>query len=372
MTPARGEGPIHVLLSILAIVIVFGGLIFFHELGHFSVARAFGMGCSTFSLGFGPKIVKKKLGKTEYALSLFPLGGYVALVGESADAEIPEGFTKEESFSLRPAWQRLLVVLAGPMANMLLALVLCIVLATGWGVTRLMPQVGDVQPGTPAAVAGLQKNDLVVGIDGTPVKSWNEMSDRIQEGDGAPMRFEITRADGRGGEMLLEFVIQPERSERRTLFGDTEVAWLIGIRSAGTIYTEELGLGGGIREGFVQCWEMLALTWKGFVKLVERVVPADQVGGPIMIAQIIGEQTHNGLAGLLGLAALISINLGILNLLPVPVLDGGTVVFCLWEMIFRRPLNKKVMDYSLRVGVALLVALMLFATFNDVMRILRG
>lgn len=360
------------LLSILAIVIVFGGLIFFHELGHFSVARALGMGCSTFSLGFGPKILKKKIGKTEYALSLFPLGGYVALVGESADAELPEGFTKEESFSLRPAWQRLLVVLAGPVANMVLALVLCIVLATGWGVTKLLPQVGDVQPGTPAAEAGLQKNDLVVGIDGEAIRTWTEMSDRIEAGGGAPLRFEISRTDERGNISILEFVIQPERSERKTLFGDTEVAWLIGIRSAGTVFTEDLGIAGGIREGFSQCWEMLSLTWQGFVKLVERVVPADQVGGPIMIAQIIGEQTHQGLAGLLGLAALISINLGILNLLPVPVLDGGTVVFCLWEMIFRRPLNKKVMDYSLRVGVALLVALMIFATFNDVMRIVRG
>ena len=128
----------------------------------------------------------------------------------------------------------------------------------------------------------------------------------------------------------------------------------------------------GIKAGFTQCWNMLSLTWQGFVKLVERVVPADQVGGPIMIAQIIGEQTDNGLVGLLGLAALISINLGILNLLPIPVLDGGTALFCLWEIIFRRPINTKVLDYSVRVGVALLVALMIFATFNDVMRLVRG
>ena len=117
------------LITIIAVVVVFGGLIFFHELGHFSVARLFNMGVSTFSLGFGPKILKKKVGKTEYALSLLPLGGYVALVGETDEAELPEGFTKEDSFSLRPAWQRLLVVLAGPVANMLLALILCWIMA---------------------------------------------------------------------------------------------------------------------------------------------------------------------------------------------------------------------------------------------------
>lgn len=359
-------------MSILAVVIVFGGLIFFHELGHFSVARALGMGVSTFSLGFGPKILKKKVGKTEYALSLVPLGGYVALVGESHDAELPDGFTKEESFSLRPAWQRLLVVLAGPVANIVLALFLCIVVALGWGVTTLLPAVGDVQQGTPAARAGLMKGDLVLSMDGVAVPSWTDLSDRISRGNGAPIVFEISRKDDTGQETVFETTITPERNERKTIFGETEIAWLIGIRSAGLFVNEDVGLVDGIKAGFTQCWNMLSLTWQGFVKLVERVVPADQVGGPIMIAQIIGEQTDNGLVGLLGLAALISINLGILNLLPIPVLDGGTALFCLWEIIFRRPINTKVLDYSVRVGVALLVALMIFATFNDVMRLVRG
>ena len=146
--------------EIIAVVVVFGGLIFFHELGHFGVARAFGMGVSTFSLGFGPKVLKKKVGKTEYALSLLPLGGYVALVGETEEAELPPGFTKEDSFSLRPAWQRLLVVLAGPVANMVLALVLCWI------------SIGEVQQEGPAARAGIQKGDRVLAIDGREVKTW--------------------------------------------------------------------------------------------------------------------------------------------------------------------------------------------------------
>ena len=143
------------LITVIAVSLVLGGLIFFHELGHFAVARSLGMGVSTFSLGFGPKILKHKWGKTEYALSLVPLGGYVALVGEQDHSELPEGFTKEESFSLRPAWQRLLVVAAGPVANMLLAWLLCWILAFGWGTPQLLPQVGGLVENGPAAKAGI-------------------------------------------------------------------------------------------------------------------------------------------------------------------------------------------------------------------------
>ena len=158
----------------------------------------------------------------------------------------------------------------------------------------------------------------------------------------------------------------PVQSQRKTIFGETETAWLIGIRSSGAFETHRLSLGESFGAGFRQCWSMISLTWQGFVKLVERVVPADQVGGPIMIAQIIGQQAEQGLA------ALISINLGILNLLPIPVLDGGTVVFCLLEIIFRRPVSKKLVGISMRIGIALLLALMVFATYNDVVRIFKG
>ncbi|MEG6594060.1 site-2 protease family protein, partial [Desulfovibrio sp. 1188_IL3213] len=156
------------LTTIIAVTLVLGGLIFFHELGHFAVARGFGMGVSTFSLGFGPKILKRKWGKTEYALSLIPLGGYVALVGEQDDSELPEGFTREESFSLRPAWQRLLVVAAGPVANMLLAWLLCWILAFAWGTPQLLPQVGGLVENSPAAKAGVEAGDTIVSINGQP------------------------------------------------------------------------------------------------------------------------------------------------------------------------------------------------------------
>ncbi|MBT9747670.1 MULTISPECIES: RIP metalloprotease RseP [Desulfovibrio] len=375
------------LTTIIAVVVVLGGLIFFHELGHFAVARGLGMGVSTFSLGFGPKILKYRKGKTEYALSLVPLGGYVALVGESDPKDIPEGFTEKESFALRPAWQRLLVVAAGPAANIILAWLLCWTLALGWGTPVLLPQVGGVVQNGPADKAGIQPGDTIVSINGAAVANWQAMADAITQSNGktlavtlsrpdmAPQADDQTRTDEAAQPeqgMIISVELTPERSIRKTIFGEEESAWLIGIRNSGAVRLVQHGFADAAIAGAGQTADMVSLTWQSFVKLAERVVPLDQVGGPIMIMQMVGKQAHEGLAGLLALAALISINLGILNLLPIPVLDGGQIVFCLWEIIFRRPLNARLQDYAMRAGIALLVALMLLATYNDLWRILKN
>lgn len=373
------------LTTIVAVIIVLGGLIFFHELGHFAVARALGMGVSTFSLGFGPKILTRKAGKTEYALSLVPLGGYVALVGESDEADIPEGFTPAESFALRPAWQRLLVVAAGPTANILLAWLLCWALAFGWGVPVLQPVVGAVNAESPAARAGLAPGDRILSIDGTPMGSWEAMSTAIAASDGRPLRLEVLRPappaaesagphparDATGAGHVITLELTAERATRTTIFGEQETAWLIGVRAGSSVSAEPQGFWRAALAGADQTWNMVSLTWQSFVKLAQRVVPLDQVGGPIMIAQMVGEQAHQGLAGLLALTALISVNLGILNLLPVPVLDGGQIVFCLIEILFRRPVPPKAQEIATRVGLFLLVALMVLATFNDIWRIFK-
>lgn len=376
------------LTTIIAVTVVLGGLIFFHELGHFAVARSLGMGVSTFSLGFGPKILKHKIGKTEYALSLVPLGGYVALVGESDEADIPEGFTRAESFALRPAWQRLLVVSAGPAANILLAWLLCWALAFGWGTPVLLPEVGGVMENSPAAKAGIRNGDRILSVNGQAVESWEAMSDAIAQSNGKPLRLEVARMDhdaagnitsmpdgAQGQEIeqrILSLELTPERATRKTIFGEEETAWLIGVRAGGSVLNQPRDFWESASAGATQTWHMLSLTWQSFVKLAERVVPLEQVGGPIMIMQMVGQQAHEGLAGLLALTALISINLGILNLLPIPILDGGQVVFCLWEIIFRRPLNARVQEYAMRMGLALLVALMLLATWNDIWRLIKS
>lgn len=367
--------------TILAIVVVLGGLIFFHELGHFMIARIFGLGVSTFSLGFGPKILKYKKDKTEYALSLVPLGGYVALVGESDATDLPDGFTMAESFAHRPAWQRLLVIAAGPVSNIILAWLLCWILAFGWGTPILQPVIGGVQTDSPAARAGIMPGDRIESIDGEKVDSWQEMSNLIGKSEGRPMSLEIFRPvyekdnDGNVRESaegeLLHLSMTAEKSTRKTIFGEDETAWLIGVRAGNAITTKSEGFFAAAVSGAKQTWNMVTLTWESFVKLAQRVVPIDQVGGPIMIMQMVGEQAHQGIAGLLALTALISVNLGILNLLPIPVLDGGQIVFCLYEIIFKRPLPQKAQEYATRLGLVLLIGLMVLATFNDVWRLLK-
>lgn len=353
--------------TVLYAVLVLGALIFFHELGHFAVARWFGMGVSRFSLGFGTRLFGFKHGKTDYCISLIPLGGYVALVGETDGSDVPEGFTPEENFSLRPAWQRLLVVAAGPIANFILAWVVCVILAMGWGMAKMLPEIGGLVENGAAAEAGMQTGDRVLSINGKPIHVWKEMSDAINESRGEPMHLEIRR-----GSDTLTIVTSARSAVRKTIFGEDETAWMLGIRASGAVEIQELGFLDSFSEGTRRTWEYIDLTWQGFVKLAQRVVPADQVGGPIMIAQLVGQSAEAGLAAVLGLAALISINLGILNLLPVPVLDGGQIVFCVIEMIIRRPLNERMRDWAMRIGITLLLALMVLATYNDIARLLKG
>ena len=345
-------------------LLVLGGLIFFHELGHFLVARSFGMGVSTFSLGFGPKLLSRRWGKTEYCLAAVPLGGYVALVGEEDGAELPEGFTEKESFSRRPPWQRLLVVAAGPIANILLAWILCWGLSFSYGQAHLLPQIGALEADSPAAKAGLEANDMVVAVDGKPVTEWVAMSRLIAASEGRPITVEVARSGGN-----RTFTVTPQEATRKTIFGEDERTWRVGIRASGKAATTELGFAESAVAGAKRTLEMVELTWMGFVKLAQRVVPLDQVGGPIMIAQMVGQQADEGLSSVLALAALISINLAILNLLPIPVLDGGHIVFCALETLFRRPLPQRVRTVTTQIGFVLLVGLMVLATSNDIWRI---
>ncbi len=353
--------------SIIYVLIVLGGLIFFHELGHFLMGRAFGMGVSTFSLGFGPKLLKYTHGKTEYCLSLIPLGGYCALVGEEVDAELPEGFTAKESFALRPAWQRLLVVIAGPFANVLLAWLLCWGLAYGYGQQYILPVVGSVMENSAAAEAGLQAKDRIVSINHKAIDNWTTMADAIEQSKGKAMDMRIER-EGKP----IDITLTAKTMRRKNIFGEEVESYAIGIHAANEVHHSPVGFIESAKVGAIRTWDMVVFTWTGFVKLFQRVVPLDQVGGPIMIAQMVGQQAEQGLAPVLALAALISINLGILNLLPIPVLDGGHIVFYTFEIITRRPVSPRIRNILTQVGFFILIGLMLLATFNDIWRLVKG
>ncbi|MDR2695285.1 MAG: RIP metalloprotease RseP [Deltaproteobacteria bacterium] len=354
-------------ISMLSVLLVLGGLIFFHELGHFLAARALGMGVSVFSLGFGPKLVRKVWGKTEYCLSAIPLGGYVSLVGQNEEDELPEGFAEEEYFSSRPPWQRLLVVAAGPLANLLLAWFICWGLVYAYGEVELRPVLGVVEENGPAALAGMRPGDLVLAVNGAEIQNWRQLADRVAASGGASLQLDAARGGG-----AFRVSVTPVPVMRKSVFGEDEPSFRIGIRASGEYAVKASGFFEAAAAGVARSGEMLSLTWKGLVKLVQRVVPLDQVGGPILIAQMVGKQAKEGLEGVLALTALISINLAVLNLLPIPVLDGGHIFFFSLEMLMRRPVHRAVRGATTRLGFAFLIGLMLLATFNDVWRLFRA
>lgn len=351
------------MLGTIAVVLVFGGLIFFHELGHFLAARSFGMGVKTFSLGFGPSLFAFKRGKTRYQVAALPLGGFVSLVGESASAEIPEGFTEGESFSLRPAWQRFLVILAGPVFNIVLAWFICWGLMWTGGRLFLPPVVGEILADSPAAESPLLPGDRILTIDGVRVSRWLDISPLVQRSEGNALLVGIQRPD----ETLLTFSLTPSRLTQTTAEGQTIEHWGMGIK-AGEAERQQFGFVRSAWEGMVEAGNMVSYIWSALGDLLSRKVDLDNVGGPILIAQVVYKQTDHGLSSVLMLAALISVNLGVLNLLPIPVLDGGHLIFLSAEMIGGKPVPIRVQEKAMFVGLFLLLSLMVFATFNDVMR----
>lgn len=346
-----------------AVVLVLGGLIFFHELGHFVANRLMGIGVVTFSIGMGPRLWGIRRGKTEYRLSWLPFGGYVAAVGEYSDEVEELGFTPGEAVCNRPAWQRLLMAFAGPFANLLIAWFIYWGLVFANGLALPLPEVGGVMEDSPAREAGLLPGDTILSIDGRPVDRWEQIPRYVGESGGKELAIDVRR-----GDETLSLSMTPRRMDRTNLFGETETAWLIGVQMGGAVRHEPMGFFASALEGLKQTGRMIDITVTSLKKLITGSIAAENVGGPILIAQMLGQQAQVGLEPLLLLAALISVNLGLLNLLPVPVLDGGLILFCLVEMIIRRPVPEKIQERAMQGGVVLLAALMIFATFNDVMR----
>jgi regulator of sigma E protease len=349
--------------SIVAVVLVLGGLIFFHELGHFLAARAFGMGVVTFSLGFGPRLAGFTRGATRYVLSAIPLGGYVQLVAQDPDDTPPEGFDRKAYFRLRPAWQRIIVVAAGPVFNFVLAWLLFWVLLVTEGRFEMLPVIGQVQKDSPAELAGVRAGDKVVGVDGGAVTTWDALATAIRSGGGRTVTLSVER-DG----ATRTITVKPTIRTVKNIFGEEEKAPLVGIVASGQTRSVPLGAGSAAGEAVKQTWNVVAVTFTGLVKLLERVVPLDSLGGPIMIAQMVSKQASEGLGNVLALAALISVNLGILNLLPIPVLDGGHLLFYGLEIVMRRPVSPRLRQLSTRLGLAFLLGLMILATVNDIRR----
>ena len=350
------------LTSTIAIILVLGGLIFFHELGHFSVARLFGMGVKAFSLGFGPKLFGFVSGRTEYKIAAIPLGGYVALAGETGEEE--EDFPEGQLFSNRPAWQRMCVVAAGPLFNVLLAFLIYWFLALAQGQAILLPTAGGVVADSPAAAAGFEAGDRVLTIDGKSIESWSDMVMTIRDAEGRELTMQVDRAG-----QTLTLRVTPEIKTFKNLYGEEETVPVVGVLQGNSLIYKPVE-GSSLVYALETTWLRSKMVVKGFVSIIERLVPAKSIGGPIMLAQLIHQGAQSGVFDVLALAAFISINLAIINLLPIPVLDGGHILFNLLEIIFRRPLNEKWKAMAMRIGLLVLLMLMALAIFNDFSRLL--
>ena len=445
--------------SILIFIIVLGILIFFHELGHFLVARSFGVGVEKFSLGFGPRLFGRTIGRTDYRVSLIPLGGYVKMIGDEPDAELPPE-DLPLSFTHKHVAKRALIVAAGPLFNVLLAVLIFIVVLFFTGLPSIRPYIRSVEPGSPAAKSGLQDNDLVTDIDKKPITSWRDIDGILADSDGKPLHLYVKRQgeiiektvkpekvnaknlfgddisyydigisgfaelqavvdevmdgmpaqkaglkkgdqiiaiDGqpidrwermqeivsqskgnsltfrvRRGEQTFETRIKPEMVQEKNILGVKYKAYRIGIRAPNMSVPQQdqmtirLNPVQAVGQGLIRTWDMAKMTVYFFGKLFQGKVPMESIGGPIRIAQMARKEADQGLVSLLNFIAIISVNLAILNLLPIPVLDGGHLLFYGIEAVMRRPVNTRTRETAQQIGIFLLLLLMIFVFYNDI------
>jgi regulator of sigma E protease len=349
--------------NIFAFIIVLGVLIFFHEFGHFLIARLFGVGVEKFSLGFGPRLIGKKIGITDYRLSAIPLGGYVKMVGEEPDAEIDPA-DLPLSFTHKPVVQRMLIVAAGPVFNILLAVLIFFGIFWASGTFIMKPSIGSVRAGSPAAAAGLMKGDLITVINGIQINSWDEMAEIINASEGNTLSLSVRRQ-----ESTLDFSIAPEKVPTQNIFGEEIQRHVIGIEASRESYSKEMNLFEAFTESLKQSYRVIELMVVIIAKLIKGDISTDTLGGPIMIAQMAGDSAKAGVGSLIFFIALISINLAIINLLPIPVLDGGHLLFFLIEAIKGSPVSIKVREVAQQVGLFILILLMILVFYNDIHRI---
>jgi regulator of sigma E protease len=347
-------------IIVVAAIVGLSLLIFIHELGHFLVAKYVGVGVERFSIGFGPRIAGKAYGETEYRISAIPLGGYVKLVGDNP--EDPEALAPN-SFSAQPIFARFLIVLAGPVFNIFMAVFIYSIIYMS-GVPRVPAIVGDVLPESPAMMAGLAQGDKILSIDGKPVELWHDLKELVSKSAGKELTMVVERADAK-----ITLLVVPELAKDKNIFGEAIQEGRVGIRASDVRIYKAYPPHVSLWKGTVRTVDLTKLTILSVVKLIKGTVPAKTIGGPIMIVQMTGEQAKAGFFSYVSFIALISINLAILNLLPIPILDGGHILFLATELVMGRPLSVKWREVAQQVGLVLIFTLILFAFLNDITRI---
>ena len=349
-------------INIISVVILLGVLIFVHELGHFLVAKYSGVGVLKFSLGFGPRLVGKKIGETDYFISLIPLGGYVKLLGESADDEISKN-EERRSFLKQHVLKKIGIVAAGPVFNFLFAIIVFAIIYM-IGIPVLTSEIGGVQDGSPAFKAGIKKGDIISVIDGKDISNWAELADIIVNSEGKELQITINRDN-----KIKDLRLKAELVKSKNIFGEEIDLYKLGISASPNTIIERLNPFEAFWAGIGQTWYITKITLISVVKMVEGKLSPKTLGGPILIAQMAGARVQEGIIPFVFFMALLSINLGIINLLPIPILDGGHLLFYIIELISGREVNVKWREMAQQIGFVLLVMLMILVFYNDILRI---
>jgi regulator of sigma E protease len=354
-------------MTLVGFALVLGPLVFIHELGHYLAGRLFGVRADVFSIGFGQELVgwTDRRG-TRWKLAVLPLGGYVQFAGDSNPAGQPSADwlalpadERARTLQGRALWQRAVIVLAGPLTNLILAVLILAGFALAYGTLVSPPVIGLVAPGSVAQAAGLKAGDRVVSLGGSAIDGFLGIRMAVSQHPGERLDLVIDRAGQR-----IAMTVTPATKVETDQFGNSQSIGYLGVGPA-SVERRPVGPIGALGEGLGETRDIIAMTVTGVEQILTGRRDARELGGPIKIAKYSGEQLVSGWQNFVGFIALISINLGFINLLPIPVLDGGHLALFAIEAVRRKPVSQRGQELAFGTGLALVVALMLFVTFND-------
>ena len=362
---------LHLLHVAIAFILILSVIVFIHEFGHYIVARMCGVRITTFSIGFGKEIwgFNDKRG-TRWKISMLPFGGFVKMFGDSGAASTPDteglqAMTSTEravAFHYKPLWKKALVVAAGPAANFILTIAIFFGFMFGNGIVSTEPVVGEVLPGSPAAESGILAGDRVLSIDGSAIEKFNDIPYMILPNTGTPVTVVLLRA----GEQK-SIALTPRIEEIDDGLGNKARQARIGLKSMQQ-NVQNVGVWGAFKESINRTYQICAMSLRVMGQMIQGKRDTSELKGPLGIAKVSGQAADQGLTTIIWFIALLSVNLGMVNLFPVPMLDGGHLVFYAIEGLIRRPVPAKVMDYSYRLGAALIAMLMVYAFYNDLVQ----
>ncbi len=360
-------GLYHFFYTVLITIGVIGVLIFVHEFGHFLAAKMMGVKVEIFSLGFGPKLVGFVSGETEYRISAVPLGGYVKLYGEQPE-ESQEIKEPEKAFIHKKLWQRAFIVIAGPLMNFIFPIFIFWILFATAGVYVIPPVIGKVLPNSPAQKAGLKPGDWIVAINNHKVNSFEDLVIYLREHTNLK---EVVLTVKRGEKVFVKKV-RPIFKEGYNIFRKKTKIPFLGIQAKVTFVHKRYGIFKAFYMAVKKVWEFTYLTFVAVLKLISGQLPLSTLGGPITIGKMIGQNAKYGLLPVISFMGFLSINLGIINLLPIPMLDGGHLLLYVIEAIRGKPLPMSVLELIFKIGIAILILIMIAVFYNDILRLLSG